>query len=282
MGAIARRMIAGAWLVAMLAGACGGASAPGPPTQAPSDSAVPSASPEPSPVDARSDGPPAYEPGLGANVAAITLVGDLRVRSLPSVGESSARLEPLLPAGVRLYVVNGGVAADGYSWYKVIPADSAYPTGWVAAGSREGEPWIGSDTTSCPESPVDAADISALEPWGGLLCYGVDEIQVTGVATCALGDVDNTIGGPTWLRSDAYCAFEDGGSPSFFFHPDGVPIGYPFDGQNVIVTGHFSDNQASDCEWGVDPPAPDPDVVVAMCRAMFVVTDMQGLPIDEG
>jgi hypothetical protein len=253
-----------------------------PASQNPSDSPAPSATPEATPsVDPTpSVEPSVYEPGLGPNVGAITLVGDLRVRSLPTVDASSKKLEPLLPAGARLYVIAGSVVADGYAWYKVAPFGSGYPTGWVAAGSRDGEPWLGSDRTACPATPMDARDFASLGSWGGVACYGPEDIEVGGSVNCGPGDMDNTISGPTWLRDDSSCSFVIDDKPYFFYPDENVTLTLPITMIPYHVTGHFSDTQSSSCVWAVDPPAPDPDVVQAICRGMFVVTDMQNLGID--
>lgn len=248
------------------------------PSEAPSESPAPQPTPsvEPSPTPIA-----VFDPRIGVDGGAVTLVGDLRVRSLPTVDESSQKLEPLLPAGARLLVIEEPVVADGYAWYHVVPFDGAYPSGWVAAGSREGEAWIAADDLSCPETPLQATQLIELGVYGGLACYGNDTIDVTGEVQCSQGDLDQTIGGPTWLSSDASCQFMVDGAPAYFFYPDaGVEVTYPYDFPIVQVTGHFADAQSASCEWGVDPPAPEQHEVEAMCRAIFVVTEMEVQPID--
>ena len=242
----------------------------------------PSPSVEPAPSAAPSGPPPAVvDPKLGVDDGAVTLVDDLRVRSAPTVAESSAKLEPLLPAGVRLLVIGDPVEADGYAWYHVLPFDSAYPSGWVAAGSRAGESWIGADETACPESPLDAAELTALMPYGGLACSGDQEIQLTGELSCELADVDRSISGPSWLRADRHCTFDLGDSTMEIFD-GGMAFEYGPGRVNGIVTGHFADPESSTCVSAiedVDPP-PDADELVATCRTMFVGKEWVSVPID--
>lgn len=49
-----------------------------------------------------------------------TLADDgLRVRSHPSVSDDSDKLEPLLPLGTKLLVLDGPLPASGYAWSRV-------------------------------------------------------------------------------------------------------------------------------------------------------------------
>jgi hypothetical protein len=138
------------------------------PTQVPSESPALPASPEPTPsVDPT---PVPADPGFAVDKPVVTLVDDLRVRSLPTVNDASAKLEPLLPAGRRLLVIEESVTADGYVWYHVVPFASEYPSGWVAAGSREGEPWIAADEMACPATSIDSVSVLSLGVYGGLAC----------------------------------------------------------------------------------------------------------------
>ena len=261
-----------------------------PPAEAPPPSA------EPIPSVAPSESPLVVDPGFHSDDGIVTLVDELRVRSEPTVGESSARLEPLLPAGQRLLVIEESVAADGYVWYHVLPFESDYPAGWVAAGSREGESWIAADQTPCPELPLDANERAALGAYGGLVCYGDQEIQLTGDLTCEIADIDRSIGGPSWLTYDHYCSMDPGTS----LNPDGSAgaesimevldgglglgtsgggiddEGFPVTWLGATVTGHFADPESSTCTYGLEEqPAPDPAEVVATCRAMFVATSVE-------
>ena len=250
-----------------------------PPSVSPSESPAPPASPEPTPPQEPSAPPTvAVDPRLVVDAPAVTVAGDVRVRSKPTVDASSAKLEPLLPVGIRLLVIEAPVTADGYAWYHVIPLDAGYPKGWVAAGSRDGDPWIAFDQIDCPELPVAARNLMSAEVYAGLRCFGNRDIEVTGDASCYAADVDATITGPSWLSTDYVCSFLLDGS-QMPFYLDGINLELPVD-QHVQVTGHFGDPQSSTCVWAVDPPAPDPSEVTASCRAMFVATDWKALPID--
>ena len=93
------------------------------PSADPSTSPLPSPSAEPTPAVTN----PPVDPTLDLESFAVTLVDQLRVRSQPTVAESSVKLEPLLPAGVRLFVIEESVAADGYAWYHVVRSTRAIP-----------------------------------------------------------------------------------------------------------------------------------------------------------
>ena len=251
------------------------------PSENPSELPAPSEPVEPVPAEptpAPTPTPANFDPYPFINVdsAAITLVGDLRVRSRPTVDESSAKLEPLLPSGMRLLVIGAPVEADGYAWYPVMPFDSGYPNGWVAAGSRDGEAWIGADQPSCPEAPIDIDEFGALGLYGGLVCFGSEPIDVTGDIECSLGDVDNTIRGPSWITDDHVCFLNaEDGTPAFGINDGGMVIGYPMVEPAHAVTGHFGDPESASCFWDFDPPGPEPMFVQAMCRTMFVGTDLR-------
>jgi hypothetical protein len=244
-----------------------------------SEAPAPSAEPTPSAVPSEAPaGTP--DPALVVDGGAITLVGELRVRSLPTVGENSQRLEPLLPANARLLVVEGPVAADGYNWYHVMPFDSAYPSGWVAGASRDSEPWIAADEGQCPELPLEPAELAALGAFGGLACFGDQEIQLMGELECDLADVDLSITGPSWVFFDRLCTIDLGDS-TMEIHDGGMPIEYGPGRSNGTITGHFADPESSSCVYGLaEPGAIDPAEITATCRAMFVGTDWTSVPID--
>jgi hypothetical protein len=217
--------------------------------------------------------------GFAQDIVVRTVVGDLRVRSAPGVSASSQKLEPLLPMGVRLFVVDGPVAADGYDWYQVQPMtfEGEYPFGWVAAVSRDGVAWLGHDELDCPTSPLDAAALRGLGAYGGLACFHGDEIQLAVDLTCEelVGDFEIT--GPTWLRFDRQCSV-DLGTYSIGVNeagPNLLPL--PTAGR-MLITGHFDDPQAASCVYGYAPPAPDPAAVVFGCRNQFVATSIVPAP----
>src|SRR5215218_3144236 len=81
---------------------------------------------------------------IGPGTVVKTIADDgLRLRSDPSVGDDSAKCEPLLPLGTPLMILDGPVSGSGYEWYEVAPlTPTACSGGWVASASRENEPWI--------------------------------------------------------------------------------------------------------------------------------------------
>jgi hypothetical protein len=190
------------------------------------------------------------------------------------VTAASIKLEPLLRTKTVLFVVDGPVAAGGYDWYEVMPFDGIAPTGWVAAAAKDGTPWLAPASLACPESPLDAQAILDLSSLGGLVCYGDREIQLVGDITCENADVDRVFGGPEWLGSGHYCQLDLGGETREFFDGGIEGLGLPTRGR-ALVTGHFDDPEALTCAWAVEPPAPDPAMVVVSCRAMFVATDLR-------
>jgi serpin B len=62
------------------------------------------------------------------------------------VSDDSIAYEPLLPLGTELFVLDGPVSANDYTWYKVAPVSFAGLDGpgygWVASAGKDGEPWI--------------------------------------------------------------------------------------------------------------------------------------------
>ena len=86
--------------------------------------------------------PEAFPPGS----LMATIVDDVRVRSQPGIADPSIRYEPLLRLGTEFEIIRGPELADGYRWYlvRLTPGilHGGVTTGWVAAGSRGGEPWI--------------------------------------------------------------------------------------------------------------------------------------------
>jgi hypothetical protein len=139
---------------------------------------------------------------LSAGGEALTLTGDLRVRSQPRVADDSIKYEPLLTKGTRLRVLDGPVYASGYWWYRVSPyvledgrsvpvalSDGA-TDGWVASAARDGTRWI------------DAFDPRLLLSW-----HRVGEIPTV---------VDDVVG-----FAGGYVAIESA-APHLWFSPDGI------------------------------------------------------------
>ena len=249
------------------------------PTVEPSEPATPSDEPAGSPFVPKDLGPD----GVGRVVA----TDGLRVRTLPTVGDASERLEPTLDAGTTFYVVDGPVMADGYAWYQVDPygGDPALtPFGWVAAGSRDGEPWIENFLDGCDSVGASIELLGTNEPQENLYCYGVvmpGDIELTGTLVCDFGDVEGLRSGPAWVEFDRFCSLQ---APDFTIE-DGIALrvwgepatslldeGSPVEGEYTVV-GHFDDPGASEC---VSPdPDEDPAEAVLFCRMQFVVTEVR-------
>lgn len=74
------------------------------------------------------------------------MVNTLRVRSQPNVGAESIKYEPLLGSGTEFEFVGGPADGSGYWWYQVSLAPGilggGVTRGWIAAGDRDGTPWI--------------------------------------------------------------------------------------------------------------------------------------------
>ena len=255
--------------------------------------------PSPDPTAAQPTASAASSPvvgdGFGRDTLGIVVATDgLRVRSLPTVGDESQRLEPTLPAGVRFYVVDGPVTADGYAWYQVQPygGDEPLPFGWIAGGSRDGEPWIDPFPLGCDTIAPSPESLVSGEPLEHLFCSlagdsprtsppGPD-IAVEGNVYCAEADDHwGPLSGPEWVNQLGYCELRtDRGS----IRLPGAPVTQllgpsgPVEGRYAIV-GHFDDPGARECradefEAG---EALHPAEVVLGCRTYFVVTEMTPL-----
>jgi hypothetical protein len=117
---------------------------------------------------------------------ATTLVDGLRVR-MWSPG-SANEVTRVLVAGDELFVLDGPIRTEGYSWYQVeFPTTpdafwpDGYAVGWVAGQSDvDRTEWsIGIGPVSCP-SEVDAATLARLTPWALHNCP-VEVASVTGM-----------------------------------------------------------------------------------------------------
>ena len=201
------------------------------PSAAPSPSVAPSPSADPS---VEPSGEPSVEPSgspfvpadLGPGpIGRVVATDGLRVRSLPTVDEASERFEPTLDAGVPFYVVAGPVMADGYAWYQIDPygGDAALPFGWVAAGSREGEPWIELYLDGCDSIYPSIELLATQGPQESLYCYGVSmpgDFELTGNLVCDVGDIEGLTSGPSWIEFDRFCELR---APDWNIH-DGKSI----------------------------------------------------------
>jgi hypothetical protein len=277
-----------------LAGACASSLAPAsdrgtsnpPPSSSPRaslDSASPSGTSTPASSPARSAA--AEPPPTAVTVPGVvtTLATDgLRVRSEPRVSDDSRKLQPLLPLGSHLYVLGGPVSASGYEWYEVVPLLSDdLPSGWVASGDRDGQPWIVTDDFACPPLPTDLRSLAALSPGVGLACFRRVPITVTARLIECNCDMDGPGYTPSWFLLGS-------GSPDLLVAPDVTAV--PTDAGNWFVlnldpkaerpkelpigriveaTGIFDHPAASSCTRTEMDGEPVPD---HGCRLLFAVT----------
>jgi hypothetical protein len=258
----------------------------------PSPSGSPTASSDP-PLSAS----PSVAAGLGPDTLALVVATDgLRMRSLPTVGEQSERLEPTLAEGVRVYITDGPAPADGYAWYEAQPYDgdraaNAYPSawpsaslpfGWVAAGSRDGEPWIVPFRLGCDSVAPSAEGLVSGERLEQLYCSVTahnPDITVVGDVWCTSADDHHgPLSGPDWIDQRGYCELRTPVGSRWLY---GQPVMRLLDeARNPVqgrytITGHFDDPGATYCrasgmEGSERPPAA---AVILSCRTAFVVTE---------
>jgi hypothetical protein len=221
------------------------------------------------------------------STAAVTVSDRLRVRSLPEVSDASIRFEPLLPLGTRLAVIDGPVLGSDYTWFRVIvPVTSGSTTvgrwlvGWVAAGGKDGEPWIKSLPIACPSGPsLRAIDLVRLRQRpiddGPLTCFGADPISVAGRGrlVCQPDDRDDWLSSTSGRRLDIV----DGSTTISVRVPPGADVGLACGdplGPRSRFQLHADDPAASACRLGPDPAdrTIDPQAAEYWCRTRLVVT----------
>ena len=208
----------------------------------------------------------------------------LRVRSQPRVSDDSFKLEPLLPLGTQLYVLDGPVSASGYAWYEVAPLSSrTLPTGWIASADRNGEPWIAAGTFECPPLPTAFRSLAALPAGVGVACFPREPITVEASLISCNCDVDGSwytpgwfylgSGGPDLLVEPGETTVPPDSSDWFALnldpageHPDVLPIG-----QVIEVIGIFDHPAATGCTRTEMDGEPVPS---QGCRLEFAVTHL--------
>jgi hypothetical protein len=220
------------------------------------------------------------------------------MRSAPGGGEDSFVFPGALNAPTLLFVIEGPVRASEYDWYLVFPfvfesseRPEQWRLGWVAAGSRDGEAWIGPAALSCP--PSDFEGLAGLTSMAGLACFGDSPLTIEGSFEGCGGTTPGIVT-PGWLGS-ASCSIRPLGTgpdapftgPRVYFNvPDDQPLatlGSP-PGAAIRIVGHFDDPAAQACQAGPLPgPEPTPmapavailaaQEVVLGCRAHLVVTE---------
>jgi hypothetical protein len=212
----------------------------------------------------------------------VTIVDGVRVRSRPEISAESGLLEPLLPRGTRLFVLEGPVQASGYDWYNVTPISLARagPEGWVAKGSRDGVPWLEIGSVTCSAAPTTVRALAALTPGQRLACFGGQSITVRGKFLSCQCEMDGPPMTPSWFSvtevrlladparsgplgdvDEALSVYLDPAGT----YPDPVPNGRVLD-----VTGMFDHPAATPCT------TTDGALVerTPSCRYAFAVTSM--------
>jgi hypothetical protein len=274
----------------------------------PSPAAVVQPSPRTSAPSEWSAEPSVTVPGdsvpIPPDTYARVVTDDLRVRSKPGVTDDSKRLEPLLQKPMSLLVLDGPVQASGYDWYQVQPIRSdmdvtTYPFGWIAAASKDGQPWIEADPMGCPPTPQTADDLGSITQtapmYYEITCFGGDEITFQArIGSSEVGcDLEPPWGvDPTWLdpcKGPTYLEPVEPSANSWRLVPTWSPdidtsmAGQygdpPEDWPIVEVTGMFDHPAAQTCRNrlnydGPDDPEPDPASTILACRTEFVVTSM--------
>lgn len=239
-----------------------------------------------------------------------TVVTDgLRVRTEPFVGAASRKLEPLLWQDAVLFVIDGPVAGSGYDWYLVDPLSEVDlqvhpdppPPGWVAAASRDGEPWLAPFAVHCPETLLASLKSEFVYPpvgLSGLACLGDRTLRFTAyyssrsregcLATTGPWRIDPSwlapcqereyrLADPTANLPEAVNTLDVTIEPSVDLRdlPDLAPDHWLL----VDVAGQFAHPAADDCHavptGGDGEGPPRSEMVVLDCRAQFVVTSIK-------
>ena len=256
--------------------------------------------PTPAPSPSRRPSPPRsrrspIDPGpLRVDGFADVLVTDLAIRSKPSVATDSKVLGRLT-TGDRVFILKGPVEGSGFAWYQVAPRDwesGEKPVGWIAAGSRDGEPWLEGRTPDCPPLPVEVGTLAAMTSFERLSCFGSRDLTFNagiGEWTDDFGPT-HPWGTPDWLNPIG-SGRSIGGLGDVAFAPGlELPGELPGDEESDLgyrVRGHFDDPASSTCrsgtvEWNdetnTETRHKDPAVEsVLACRTRFVVTEVLGL-----
>lgn len=248
------------------------------PTAAVSMTASPSSSPSPSvssPTAVPSE-PAAADLEVDAIVEVI--VTDLVVRTEPTTAEPPSSILPVrLTSADLAFVVDGPVEADGYAWYLVAPLNrpdgSRGPFGWIAAASREGEPWVRTVALACPAGSNLAAVI-ALQPLERLACFGDDSLTISApIVSCGAGGGPWTFI-PSWLGEIGGCGLAPDTSGERVLRLRVAPGDSGPSSGPITVSGHFDDPAAATCTvTSADAafPAPSDEEAVVLCRSEFVL-----------
>jgi hypothetical protein len=299
----------GGRIVASLVGvvlAASGCAAGSQTTATPPPTLILVATPRPAATPVPTETPTALDP-LRVDSIAVVVTNDLLVRSKPGTDAGSEQRSPLLNAGQDVYVLAGPVAASGYQWYEVDPTmgSGTYfalgddpPSGWVAAASREGVPWLLPKRGVCADRdlPEEFWELADLHPTVGLACFGdrpmTFEATLGTYETCGMQiwTIEPLwLGDPCfgnrymWLGDPGAENYADLGDPvaaafapgvdTSRLHPGPEPSGWI----RVKVTGQFDHPAARTCHGvsGEEEVPLDPDAIILACRAQFAITSIE-------
>jgi Tol biopolymer transport system component len=212
----------------------------------PSPAVLPTPAPTaaPSSPSSAEDGP--LQPG---EIAAMVTDGRLVIRTMPGTGADSAIFPTKLYPGQRVLTIEGPVDASGYPWYRVRLGDVE---GWVAAMSRDGEPWL---------APIR----------NGLIAFVRDTSDGSGEAIVTVGP-DGTTGEAVLLADPSLSQFEQ-----LAWSPDGRRLAFvgtladsPNDSTEIFVVDADGSNllQLTQNEFDDDSPAWSPGSTHIAFRAV--------------
>jgi hypothetical protein len=257
---------------------------PTPSAEPPSPAPVPTptASPSPTPSSGEATGP--------GDVLGV-IVDGLRVRSEPRIADDSKRLEPLLSRRQLVYVVKGPVRASGYDWFRVIPFTADLPKGWIAAASRDGEPWVRPTKGGCHAVEPSVTLLSRLSSEVALRCFAGTMLTFDARIVSCMADVDAPPIKPAWFGLQQVtgngdrllpCLVEPGqrqidfDDPFWLFvaniDPDGaIPDPVPID-TPIRVTGMYDHPAARRCRSEDEDAVSD---LVSICRSTFAITKIR-------
>lgn len=266
-------------LLALALVACGGTpatpDASSPATPSPTGATEePTAPPSVSPTTAAS-ATPGPSPAFAHDSLVEVIVTDLIVRTAPGVDPATSSILPDgLTSADRAFIADGPVSASGYDWYLAAPLDrpdgSRGPFGWIAAASREGDPWIREVAPPCPAT-IDLAAVLGLQPLERLACFGDEPLTLNAASIgCGAGGGPWTWD-PGWLVMVGGCGLSpDAGGGDVLLYRVRPGDSEPSPGP---VLGHFDDAAAAGCSaTTADPaiPAPSREEAVVICRTQFV------------
>lgn len=208
-----------------------------------------------------------------------------------------------LAEGSRSLVLDGPVAADGYSWYLLsgpgLPPSSGCTTplpteplscpiwlGWAAAGPDHA--WFVEDPTECPDPATEADRFALLGDFEALHCYAGEELVVTGwlqeyastpdPAPCPTGTQEGPAGW-LWCHERWWEALYVPPDQALFIELIVDPasgITLPHDGRLVTVRGRLDHELAEQCAASVlDGGQIRPEDAVRTCRSRFVVASIE-------